>query len=355
MKKTLTLLFAFCLIVSTAVSGSALTADSGADADAARDEVWGRYLSSGEKATLSAMAAAGKDAGKGTGAPAPEQQDMATALRNGFLAMAEEYIRSAPPVAVETYEANGVKGLWLTPEGVDGARTILYLHGGAYMVGTADTPRSITAFLANAVGARCFSLEYPLAPEHPFPAALDNAEQAYRMLLEQGREAKSIVLAGDSAGGGLTLALLLRLREAGLPMPAGAYLISPWADLTNSGDTHRSKGAVDIAISEEFITFPAGLYAGRQDKTNPLISPVFANLRGLPPLLIQVGTHERLLGDAVTIAKNAAEADVPVRLDVWPGYPHVFQFYQRDLEGGRKALREAADFLGEALAGTTLR
>lgn len=346
MRKALLFIAALCLVASSALS---------ADAGNIQEQVWSLYLSPAEKAALAAMSPAGGDAKKESIDQNADPSSIMAAERRNFIAMAEEFARSAPPVAVAHHDDGGVKGSWLTPEGADATRVIFYLHGGAYMIGTANTPQSITAFLTQAVGVRGFSLDYPLAPENPFPAALDNAEKAYRMLLGRGLAAKNIVLAGDSAGGGLTLALLLRIRDARLPLPAGAYLISPWTDLTQSDATHRSKEAVDIALAGDFLGGAVNLYAGEQDLRNPLISPVFAELRGLPPLFIQVGSHEKLLGDSLTIARNAAEADVPVTLSVWPGYPHVFQFYHRDLEGGRKALREAAAFLRAAFEGMVLR
>ncbi|MCC8190110.1 MAG: alpha/beta hydrolase [Planctomycetes bacterium] len=322
----------------------------GADATALRETVWNRYLSPGEQAALAALTPVPMDA---TAAPEaePDPATVLAATRTGFAAMAAAHARAAPAVTVTPWDRDGVKGCWLDPDGANRHQVVLYLHGGAYCFGSAETPQAITAFLATAAAMRCFSLDYPLAPEHPFPAAVDNALAAYRMLLADGFAPGAIALAGDSAGGGLALALLQRIREADLPMPAGAYLLSPWTDLSLGGRSHAHKAAVDAAVPLDLLTTAAAAYSRDHDLRDPLLSPVFADPRGFPPLLVQVGSHERLLMDAVTLVANAAEADVPVTLSVWPGYPHVFQFYHRDLEGGRIALQQAAEFLRQTLTG----
>ncbi len=320
-----------------------------ADAAADRERVWSRYLSPHEKAALSAMVPIDMEGGNSAPTSETDQVHVLAQARTGFATMAKEYARAAPPVTVTPYNQDGIKGSWQEPAGANREQVVLYLHGGAFLVGSDETPQSITAFLAAEAGVRCFSLDYPLAPEHPFPAAVDNALLAYRMLLNNGIKPGNIVVSGDSAGGGLSLALLQRIREDGLPMPAGAYLISPWADLTHSGESHATKGYIDSSITLDFLTMSAAAYAGNHDLHNPLISPVFADLRDFPPLLVQVGSYERLLDDSITLIKNAATADVPATLTIWPGYPHVFQFYHRDLENGRKALTDAARFVNEVM------
>ncbi len=263
-----------------------------ADATAERERVWSRYLGPDEKAALSAMVPVDMEGSNN----APESEtDQAHALdqaRIQFAAMAEQYARVAPPVTVNLYNKDGVKGSWQEPAGANREQVILYLHGGAYLVGSDTTPQSITAFLAAEAGVRCFSLDYPLAPEHPFPAAVDNAVAAYKMLLNDGIEPGNIVVAGDSAGGGLSLALLQRIRQTGLPMPAGAYLISPWTDLTHSGESHQTKGYIDSSITLDFLASSAAAYAGDHDLHDPLISPVFADIRDFPPLLVHFGPFE---------------------------------------------------------------
>ncbi len=322
----------------------------GGEANAVQAEVWGRYLSPGEQKALAGMAPA-------MDAPAEEQspEGFIQAMREGFVRAVPDHIAQFADIPVQAYDDNGVKGRWILPNNANADRVLFYLHGGGYIIGSDMTPAPIAMFIAREAGVRCFSLDYPLAPEHPYPAAVDNAVQAYRMLLERGVKPENIVVGGDSAGGGLSLALMLALREIGLPLPAGAYLISPWADLCHSLETHTLKRDVDMAITTEMVKEMGDLYAPGVDRRNPLISPVYGNLRGLPPILVHVGSHEVLLDDSLTIARNAALADVPVTLTVWPGYPHVFQWYHRDLEAGRKALREAADFVTAAIEGTVIR
>jgi acetyl esterase/lipase len=339
--KRIAVLFSLLVSISCIIHGG--------EANDVQMQVWGQYLPERDAQVLETMISV-----KGAVDSADETPDAVSALmasRTGFIEMAKGYATPFSDLTSIPYDENGLRGSWLTPDDARAKGVLLYLHGGAYVIGSDVTPKSITGFLSREAKIRCFSLDYPLAPEHPFPAAVDNALQAYRMLLEQGNEPNKIVVSGDSAGGGLTLALLLSIREAGLPMPAGAYLISPWTDLTMSFATHSSKASVDMNITAEFLEDSAALYASGQDRTNPLISPAFADLRGFPPILVQVGSHERLLDDSLTIVRNAALADVPTKLSIWPGYPHVFPFFNRNLEGGRRALFEAIDFIISVLNG----
>lgn len=338
--------------IMLAVSIGSVVAGENA-ADGVQRQVWERYLGQKEADALGAKRHVASNADEHR-----EPQGVMDAIREareGFLAMAADYAAQFADIPTTEYGEGGIKGNWITPENADESRVLLYLHGGAYIIGSDHTPKAITAFLARDAGIRCFSLDYPLAPEHPFPAALDNAVQAYRMLLEEGISPNSIVVGGDSAGGGLALALLLAIREHKLPMPAGAYLISPWTDLTESFETHTLKRAVDYVVTDNLLGGANDHYAGGHDKTNPLISPAFGDLGGLPPLLVQVGSHERLLDDSLTIVRNAGIADVPVTLTIWPGYPHVFQFYHRELDGAGKALREAGVFMNAAIDGALFR
>ena len=318
--------------------------------DALPEQVWRRYLSPSEQASLTAMKNMPQD-------NPPENADPAALLahaRQGFEKMALEF---GPPLSgqkTEPYSQGGVSGLWIRPEGSDGRRVLLYFHGGGFVVGSAVTGAAIAGYLAEKAEMHAFSLEYPLAPESPYPAQLDNAQAAYRMLLGRGFTPENIVVAGDSAGGNLTLALLLRLREKGMPLPAGAFMISPWADLNHALPTHTLKKDVDFALSAPFLEWMASCYAAGRERSDPFISPVNADLRGLPPLLIQAGSFETLLDDSLTLVRNAALADVPVRLSVWPGYFHDFQMFFSDLQGAEQALDEAADFLERALDGTVL-
>jgi monoterpene epsilon-lactone hydrolase len=206
-------------------------------------------------------------------------------------------------------------------------RILLYLHGGGYVLGSLDTHAVLMARLARACRCRVLGLDYRLAPEHPFPAALEDAVAAYRALLELGESAARIVLAGDSAGGGLALATLLALRDAGVPLPAGAVLLSPWADLTASGASISSRAAADPMLDLPFLNDSANAYRGAADPQHPHVSPYFGALERLPPLLIQVGDCEVLLDDSTRLAAAVREAGGSATLEVWEGAFHVFQAF----------------------------
>jgi acetyl esterase/lipase len=239
-------------------------------------------------------------------------------------------------------------GEWTEPEAVDHparGRCILYLHGGAYIAMAAWSYRTITSRLATWSGTRVFALDYRLAPEHPFPAALDDAVAAYRALVRGGMPAGRIVVVGDSAGGGLALALLVALRDAGDALPAGAVLMSPWTDLAATGQSLVDNNESDSMFYGSWVAAVATHYLGDTPATNPLASPVYADLTGLPPLLIQVSGSEVLLDDSRRVAANARRAGVTVTERIWPGLPHVWQFFAVILPEGRAALREAADFV----------
>jgi len=208
----------------------------------------------------------------------------------------------------------GVDAIEVTVQGRDADNVILYFHGGVYVIGSAATSVPLAADLARRTGAKAVTVDYRLAPEHPYPAAVEDAQAAYEGLLGQGVEPGQIALAGESAGGGLAVATLLALRAAGTPLPSCAFLMSPYADLTLSGETLADKQAVDPVLTPEGLRLRVQDYVAGADASDPLISPVFGDLSGLPPLLIQVGSHEILLSDAVRLAGRAAVADVPVTL-----------------------------------------
>ncbi len=225
---------------------------------------------------------------------------------------------------------------------------VLYLHGGAYMVGSSGTHRGITGHLAKASGCQVIALDYRLAPGHPFPAALDDAESAYRALLDQGFSSGKIAVAGDSAGGGLTIALALRLKDKQLPLPSSLTVFSPWTDLTQQA---LYTPACEPVLQPRWTAKAARLYAAGESLTNPLISPVFGDLSGLPPLLIQVGGQEILLNDAERLALAAKRDHVQTKLQIFNGLWHVFQVHASQLERASKAMRAAGTHISNHLAG----
>jgi acetyl esterase/lipase len=231
-------------------------------------------------------------------------------------------------------------------EGAGGDGIILYLHGGGYSIGSARTGANLAAPLARSTGVAAVSLDYRLAPEDPFPAAVDDVLAAYRELVESGQK---VVVAGDSAGGGLALALMIAARRAGLPLPAGAVLYSPWTDVSLSGGSMDSRGEFDPLFARAQLAESADWYVGGQDVRDELASPLFADLTGLPPLLIQVGSAEVLLDDSLRLAVRAAESEVDVSLDVVAGAPHVFQYFTGFLPEADEALERAAAFVRRRL------
>ncbi len=245
----------------------------------------------------------------------------------------------------ETVDAGGAKGEWISAPGAAADRAILYFHGGGYVLGSIHSHRDMCERLSRAAQARVLALDYRLAPEHPFPAAVDDARAAYRWLLKQGLQPKRIALAGDSAGGGLTFATLLALKEHGDPLPACAVPLSPWVDLEATGDSMISKDKEDPMVHKNLVEQMAKTYVPTGDLRNPLAAPLYGDLRGLPPLLIQVGSRETLLDDAVRIADKAKKAGVEVELDVWNGQIHVFQIFASRLDEGEQAIQKIGAFI----------
>lgn len=238
---------------------------------------------------------------------------------------------SSPPpegVSVERVTLGGRPGERLTPEGPATDAVVLYLHGGGYCIGSLGSHRGLGGRLALAAGCPVVTLDYRLAPEHPFPAALDDATGAYGDLLATGVPAERIAIAGDSAGGGLTVAVLLALRSAGSPLPAAAACLSPWVDLTQSSDAYRRIGDRDPMVSKSGLDLMADAYLGGADPRTELVSPLFAgHLEGLPPIRIEVGEDEALIDDSVGLAERLRSAGVDVSLTVWPEMIHVFQAF----------------------------
>lgn len=228
--------------------------------------------------------------------------------------------------------------------GAPGDNVVLYLHGGAYVFGSPATHRSITGHLARAAGATVFSPDYRLAPEHPCPAAVEDATCAYRWLLEQGVPAQRIIIAGDSAGGGLTVATAVSLRDAGTRLPAGLVALSPWVDMTGSGESVARIGRADPMLSESGLHDSARIYLAGRDAEDPVASPLYADLSGLPPLYIQVGSDEILYSDAERLAERAREAGVAVTQKTFHNYWHVFQLHAGALPAATAAVQAMADF-----------
>jgi epsilon-lactone hydrolase len=242
-------------------------------------------------------------------------------------------------------DVNGVVGEWITPKRVIGGRVILYLHGGYFMIGSIKSHRNLAGNIAIAAQARALILGYCLAPENPFPTSINNTITAYHWLMEQGVQPEQIFLAGDSAGGGLVLAALLYLRDHLEPLPAGAVCLSPATDLTHTAESWKASAKRELVLSPYMAEKIRPLYLGDHDPHDPLASPIFGDLHGLPPLLIQVGSDEALLNDSTSFAKRAREAGVDVTLEVWPRMQHVWQFTASFLPEGRQAIDRIGEFI----------
>ncbi|KAA9155856.1 alpha/beta hydrolase [Microbacterium lushaniae] len=260
-----------------------------------------------------------------------------------------ETIPLAEDVVTERGELGGVPVVAVGINGASARGTILYFHGGAYTIGAAELSAGLASELARRSGTQVVSVEYALAPESPYPAAVEDAVAAYRGLRERGVPARDIVLAGESAGGGLALAAAMAIRSAGMDAPAGIYVASPWVDLTLSGRSATTKAAVDPSVTAEGLARRARDYASEADLRDALISPVFGDFSGLPPLLVQVGGNEVLLDDATRLAARAAAHQVSVRLEVTPGVPHVFVAFAGMLDEADAALTHAAGFIRTVL------
>jgi len=242
-------------------------------------------------------------------------------------------------------DAGGVPAIWADP--ADGARdrVLEYVHGGGYVIGTADYYRRLTGHLANALGCRVLNVDYRLAPENPHPAPVEDATAAYRWLLGQGIEPSHIAISGDSAGGGLTVATLLKIREQGLPMPAAAMPLSPWIDMEGTGESMTTRADRDVLVQAETIKGMADAFLQGQDARDPLAAPLHADLRGLCPLYIQVGDDETLLDDSIRLADKARAAGVEVRLDVFPEMQHVFQMAAGNMPEADEAIGRLAEWV----------
>jgi epsilon-lactone hydrolase len=252
----------------------------------------------------------------------------------------------ADDIKCEAVDCDGVPGEWSIAPGSDASRVLLFFHGGGYCSGSIKSHRRMVTEAGRAMRIRTLAIDYRRAPEHPFPAQYEDALTAWRFLRRCGFAAGHIVVGGDSAGGNLSLSLINRLRAANEPLPGCAWLVSPWTDLTMSGDTLATKDAVDPLIHKAYLEELADAYAPPPiDRRDPLISPLFGDLRGFPPMLIQVGSAETLIADATRLAEAAGIADVKVRLEIWPHMIHAWPVWNAALEDGRRALAAAGEFV----------
>ena len=271
--------------------------------------------------------------------------------RTSFDAFAKVF-PTASDIVVEPVMANGVQAEWNSAPGADTSRVVLYVHGGGYVIGSLASHRHLTSEIARDLGGRTLALHYRLAPEHPFPAPVEDAIAGYRYLIAQGIRPSNIAIAGDSAGGGLVVAALVAIREAGLAQPACGWCISPWVDMEGIGSTMSSKAGEDPMVQKEPLLEMASLYLGSADPRSPLAAPLYADLRGIAPLFIQVGAAETLLDDAIRLSGVAGAANVPVTMEVWPEMVHVWHLFHPRLDSGRRAIRAGAAYVRSAMDGT---
>jgi acetyl esterase/lipase len=250
----------------------------------------------------------------------------------------------------EVVSAGGVKAEWVSAPDVDAGRAVLYLHGGGYVIGSINTHRSLAARLSRASNARALVIDYRLAPEHPHPAAVDDSVVAYRWMLTQGLKPARIAVAGDSAGGGLTVATLVAIRDAKLPLPVAGACLSPWVDLEGIGESMTTKAGVDPIVQKAGLLQMAAAYLGGKAPRTPLAAPLYADLSGLPPLLIQVGTAETLLDDASRLAERARKAGVTVSYEPWENMIHVWHLFAPMLDEGQQAIDRIGEFVRKQAA-----
>ena len=255
------------------------------------------------------------------------------------------FLGGAPDAKVEKVDAGGVPSEWVMAPGCDTGRAILYLHGGGYAIGSLNTHRRLAYDISAASAAKVLLIDYRLAPEHPFPAAVDDATSAWRWLLQQGFSTSRLAIAGDSAGGGLTIATLVNLRDKKLGLPACAAALSPWVDLEGLGNSIATRAAQDPMVQKDGLLWMAKMYLNGKDPKTPLAAPLHADLKGLPPTLVQVGTAETLLDDAIRIAEKMHAAGVDARLAIWPNQLHVFPLFAPILSEGRDGCLEIGTFI----------
>lgn len=284
-----------------------------------------------------------KAAMKTNAADTPDPRDV-EARRKG-MEDSTANLRPHHDVAITSYELSSVPGLKLEPETAVGSKTLLYFHGGGYILGSPDTHKGMVSYIAEAMGATAYLPHYRLGPETPFPAAVEDGLACYRALLESGIAAENIIIAGDSAGGGLTLATCLMAKDRGLATPAGLAVLSPWANLNQIGHSYDTRADADPWITRDGLNIMADQYLGASgDADDPYASPLYGDLTGFPPLLIQVGADEVLFSDSIALADRAGVSGVAVTLEVWPEMIHVFQSFYPFLDEAQAAIKNIAEW-----------
>ena len=281
---------------------------------------------------------------------ADESQGATEGRRRSFERIVDGFTIDVP-ARYSRLNAGGVTAEWVTAESASDSRVVLYLHGGGYIIGSPRTHRPLMAELSQASKGRVLGLDYRLAPEHPFPAPVEDSVAAYRWLLSEGYDPARIAVAGDSAGGGLTVAMMVQARYLGLPVPGAAVCISPWVDMEGLGESMETRAAADPMVGKENLMVSAKTYLGGSDPRAPLAAPLYADLRGLPPMLIQVGDAEVLLDDSTRLAGIAREAGVEVEMDVWDDMIHVWHLFAPILPEGKQAISQAGEFIKKHTGG----
>lgn len=253
-------------------------------------------------------------------------------------------------VRIEPVDMGGVPGTLVTPDDVVGDRVLFYIHGGAYIVGGPGGYHGLAGAFAKAMKARVYLPDYRLAPEHPFPTPIEDTFSAYRWLIDQGQDPRSVTVAGDSAGGAMVVTVMVMARNAGVPLPAGGAALSPWANLEHTGASMFNREGLDPLNTKAGLDLMARTFLGGALPNSPEASPVFADVRGLPPILVQIGEAELMLSDAIRLASHLGENRVRVSLEIWPNMFHVWHMFQAELAEGRAAIGNAATFLKQAIA-----
>jgi epsilon-lactone hydrolase len=279
-----------------------------------------------------------------------EKELSVQAMRDGLEQMAK--MTGLPEdVKCDPIDAGGVPAEWVSTPGAVENNVILYLHGGGHVAGSINTHRDLVARISRASKTRVLIIDYRLAPEHPFPAGLNDCISAYKWILSQGIKPENLIIAGDSAGGNLTLTSLIKLRDEGMLLPVAAVCLSPATDLTLSGESLKTRAELDPFVTPEGIEFMVSQYVEQKDRKNPLVSPLFADLRGLPPLLIHVGTSEVLYNDSTRLAQRAKEAGVDVTLEIFEDMIHVFHAFAMWAPEGQEGIDKISDFVNKHLKG----